>query len=129
LSDIRVTAINIPTSASMLAQVSARPNRVAGDATPQVAGQNKNALEVKQIDKPDMLANLKAIEAQIAARATAQTQPNPADLPDSKKQAQLAIQVQAQQNEDQQRALQLKNYKEAAYSAHGFKGAYIDSAA
>ena len=124
-----MTAINIPSAASMGAQVSARPNRVAGDATPQVAGQNKNALEVKQIEKPDMLANLKAIEAQIAARASEPKNLKPSEMPDSKQLAQQAIKVQAQHNEDLHHDLQLKNYKEAVYSANGLKGAYIDTAA
>ena len=71
MSGIGITSVNVPTAASLSQQVSARPNRVAGDATPLVAGLSKNAREVKQQEKPDMLANLKAIEAQIAARAEA----------------------------------------------------------
>ena len=66
MSAISVTSVNVPTAASMSAQVSARPAKVAGDNLPQPAGQSKNAREIKQAEKPDMLAQLKAIEAQIA---------------------------------------------------------------
>ena len=129
MSGISVTSVSVPASSSMLAQVSARPSKVAGDSAPQVAGQGKDALEVKQRDRPDMLSQLKAIEAQSAVRARAPNNVNTPDMPDNKKLAVLAMKVQAQQKSDLNREQQIIDYKAAAYSPHGFKGAYVDTAA
>ena len=121
-----VTSVNVPTAASMSAQVSARPNKVAGDVAPQVAGQSKNALEVKQQAKPDMLANLKAIEAQIAARAQEAANVNALDISYNKKEALLSVKVEQQQTGDLIRELKFKDYQAMAYSPHGYKGGYVD---
>jgi hypothetical protein len=109
--------------------VSARPNRVAGDTTPQVAGLSKNAREVKQQEKPDMLANLKAIEAQIAVRAQEAANVNALDISYNKREALLSVKVQEQQTGDLIRELKFKDYKAMVYAPHGFKGAYVDVAA
>jgi len=129
MNGISINSVNVPTAASMSQQVSARPNRVAGDATPQVAGLSKNAREVKQLEKPDMLANLKAIEAQIAARAEASANINTLDISYNKKEALLSVKVQEQQTGDLIRELKFKDYKAMVYAPHGFKGAYVDVAA
>jgi uncharacterized FlaG/YvyC family protein len=126
---ISVTSVNVPTVASMSQQVSARPNRVAGDTTPQVAGLSKNALEVKQKEKPDMLAGLKEIEAQIAARAEQAADVNTLDIAYNKKLALLSVKVEQQQTGDLVRELRFKDYKAAVYAPHGFKGAYVDMSA
>ena len=129
MNGISVTPVNVPTAASMSQQVSARPNRVAGDTTPQVAGASKNALEVKQQEKPDMLANLKAIEAQIAARAQEAANVNSLDISYNKREALLSVKVQEQQSGDLIRELKFKDYKAMVYAPHGFKGGYVDVAA
>jgi uncharacterized FlaG/YvyC family protein len=129
MNGISITSVNVPTAASMSQQVSARPNRVAGDTTPQVAGLSKNALEVKQQEKPDMLANLKAIEAQIAARAQEAANVNSLDISYNKREALLSVKVQEQQTGDLIRELKFKDYKAMVYAPHGFKGAYVDTAA
>ncbi|MGI9151036.1 MAG: hypothetical protein ACR2IX_05950 [Limnohabitans sp.] len=126
MSSLSVTSVNVPTAASMSAQVSARPNKVAGDVAPQVAGQSKNALEVKQQAKPDMLANLKAIEAQIAARAQEAANVNALDISYNKKEALLSVKVEQQQTGDLIRELKFKDYQAMAYSPHGYKGGYVD---
>ena len=121
-----VTSVNVPTAASMSAQVSARPNKVAGEPAPQVAGVSKNALEVKQKEKPDMLASLKAIEAQIAARAKEAANVNALDISYNKKEALLSVKVEQQQTGNLIRELKFKDYKAMAYSPHGYKGNYVD---
>jgi hypothetical protein len=129
MTSIRANAVNVPTAASMSAQVSARPNKVAGQAAPQVAGQNKDALEIKQKEKPDLLASLKAIEAQIAARAKQASDVNRLDISYNKAQAVLSVKVEQQQTGDLIRELKFKDYKAVAHSPHALKGAYVDVAA
>ena len=129
MNTISVTSINVPTAASMSAQVSARPNKVAGEPAPQVAGVSKNALDVKQKEKPDMLANIKAIEAQIAERAKQAVDVNSLDISYNKKLAELSVKVEQQQTGDLIRELKFKDYKAMAYGQYGFKGAYVDTAA
>ena len=129
MSAISVTSVNVPTAASMSAQVSARPAKVAGDNLAQPAGQSKNAREIKQAEKPDMLAQLKAIEAQIAARAEQAANVNLLDISYNKKEAALSVKVQEQQSGDLVRELKFKDYKAMAYTPHGLKGAYVDMTA
>ena len=124
MNTISVTSVNVPTAASISAQVSARPNKVAGNSAPQVAGLSKDALEVKQKEKPDMLANLKAIEAQIAARAQEAANVNSLDISYNKREALLSVKVQEQQTGDLIRELKFKDYKAIVY-----KGAYVDTSA
>ena len=126
MSAISVTSVNVPTAASMSAQVSARPAKLAGDNLPQPAGQNKNARELKQADKPDMLAQLKAIEAQIAARAEQAANLNALDISYNKKEAALSVKVQEQQSGELIRELKFKDYKAMAYASHGYKGTFLD---
>ncbi len=126
---ISVTSVNVPTAASISAQVSARPNKVAGEPAPQVAGLSKNALDVKQKEKPDMLANLKVIEAHIAERVKQASDVNALDISYNKKLAELSVKVEQQQTGDLIRQLKFKDYKAMAYGQHGFKGAYVDTAA
>ncbi len=126
MSAISVTSVNVPTAASMSAQVSARPAKLAGDNLPQPAGQNKNAREIKQADKPDMLAQLKAIEAQIAARAEQAANVNALDISYNKKEAALSVKVQEQQTGELIRELKFKDYKAMAYTSHGYKGTVLD---
>ncbi|NDF44899.1 MAG: hypothetical protein EB125_04210 [Betaproteobacteria bacterium] len=126
VSAISVTSVNVPTAASMSAQVSARPAKLAGDNLPQPAGQNKNARELKQADKPDMLAQLKAIEAQIAARAEQAANLNALDISYNKKEAALSVKVQEQQTGELIRELKFKDYKAMAYTSHGYKGTLLD---
>ena len=129
MSSVSVISVNVPTAASMSAQVAARPNKVAGDSTPQIAGLGKDALEVKQKEKPDMLANLKAIEAQIAARAKEAANANSFDISYNKREALLSVKVQEQQTGDLIRELKFKDYKAMVYGSFGYKGAYVDMAA
>jgi uncharacterized FlaG/YvyC family protein len=129
VSAISVTSVNVPTAASMSAQVSARPAKLAGDNLPQPAGQVKNAREIKQAEKPDMLAQIKAIEAQIAARAEQAANLNALDISYNKKEAALSVKVQEQQTGELIRELKFKDYKAMAYSPHGLKGAYVDMTA
>ena len=126
VSAISVTSVNVPTAASMSAQVSARPAKLAGDNLPQPAGQNKTAREIKQADKPDMLAQLKAIEAQIAARAEQAANLNALDISYNKKEAALSVKVQEQQTGELIRELKFKDYKAIAYTSHGYKGTLLD---
>ncbi len=126
MSAISVTSVNVPTAASMSAQVSARPAKLAGDNLPQPAGENKNARELKQADKPDMLAQIKAIEAQIAARAEQAANLNALDISYNKKEAALSVKVQEQQTGELIRELKFKDYKAMAYTSHGYKGTLLD---
>ena len=126
MSAISVTSVNMPTAASMSAQVSARPAKVAGDNALQPAGQNKDARELKQAAKPDMLAQLKAIEAQIAARAEQAANVNALDISYNKKEAALSVKVQEQQTGELIRELKFKDYKAMAYASHGYKGTLLD---
>ncbi len=129
MNAVGVSSVNVPTTASMSAQVAARPNKVAGNSAPQVAGLSKDALEVKQKDKPDMLANLKVIEAQIAARAQEAANVNSLEISYNKREALLSVKVQEQQTGDLIRELKFKDYKAVVYGSHGYKGAYVDMAA
>lgn len=129
MNTISVTSVNVPTAASISAQVSARPNKVAGEPAPQVAGLSKNALDIKQKEKPDMLANIKAIEAQIAERSKQAADVNSLDISYNKKLAELSVKVEQQQTGDLIRELKFKDYKAMAYGQYGFKGAYVDTAA
>ena len=129
MNSISVTSVNVPTAASMSAQVAARPAKVAGDNAPQPAGQNKDARELKQAAKPDMLAQLKTIEAQIAARAEQAANVNLLNISYNKTEAALTVKVQEQQSGDLVRELKFKDFKAMAYSSHGLKGAYVDMTA
>ncbi|MBU3647203.1 MAG: hypothetical protein FGM56_03905 [Limnohabitans sp.] len=126
MNSLSVTSTHVPTAASMSAQVSARPNRVAGDVAPQIAGKSKDALEVKRQAQPDMLTNLKLIEAQLAARAEQAANVNRLDISYNKQEAVLSVKVQHQQTGDLIRELKFKDYKAIAYSPHGYKGAVVD---
>jgi hypothetical protein len=126
---VRVSSVHIPTAASISAQISARPNKVAGGSAPEVAGQNKNALEIKQKEKPDLLASLKTIEAQIAARAKEASNVNLLDISYNKKEALLSVKVEQQQTGALIRELKFKDYKAMAYAPHGYKGGYVDTVA
>ena len=129
MSSISATSTNVPTAASMSSQVSARLNKVAGDVAPQIAGKSKDALEVKRQAQPDMLANLKLIEAQLAARAEQAANVNSLNISYNKKEALLSVKVEQQQTGDLIRELKFKDYKAMAYSNHGYKGAYVDISA
>ena len=126
MNSMSVTSINVPTAASMSAQVSARPAKLAGDNLPQPAGQTKDARDIKQAAKPDMLAQIKVIEAQIAARAEQAANVNTLDISYNKKEALLSIKVQEQQTGDLIRELKFKDYKAMAYTSHGYKGENVD---
>ncbi len=129
MNSFGVSSVNVPTIASMSAQVSARPNKVAGEVAPQVAGVNQTAVEVKQKEKPDLLASLKVIEAQIAARAKEPANINTLDISYNKAQALLSVKVEQQQTGDLIRELKFKDYKAMVYSPHGYKGGYVDTQA
>jgi hypothetical protein len=129
MNAVNASSVNLPTAATLSAQASARPNKVAGNSTPQVAGQSKDALEIKQKEKPDLLASLKTIEAQIAARAKEAANVNALDISYNKKEALLSIKVEQQQTGDLIRELKFKDYKATAYGPHGYKGSFVDIAA
>jgi hypothetical protein len=126
VSSISATSTNVPTAASMSSQVSARLSKVAGDVAPQIAGKSKDALEVKRQAQPDMLANLKLIEAQLAARAEQAANVNSLNISYNKKEAVLSVKVEQQQTGDLIRELKFKDYKAEIYSPHGYKGAVVD---
>lgn len=126
MANMSIVAMSSPLSNHGSARASAAPNRTAGNDAPQIAGKNKDALEVKQSEKPDLLASLKAIEAQIAARAQQAANINSLDISYNKKEALLSVKVQQQQTGDLIRELQFKDYKAMAYSPHGYKGAHVD---
>lgn len=121
-----VTSIHVPTTARMSEQVAARPAKLAGDNLPQPAGQTKDARAVQQAAKPDMLAQIKAIEAQIAARAEQAANVNALDISYNKQEAQLSVKVQEQQTGELIRELKFKDYKAMAYTSHGYKGENVD---
>jgi uncharacterized FlaG/YvyC family protein len=121
-----VTSVNVPTAASMSAQVAARTNRVAGDTQIQSAGQTRTERTPKLKTQVDLLAQMQAIEAQLAARAQQAGDVNALDITYNKKQAMLSVKVKEQQTGDLVRELQFKDYKAMAYSNHGYKGAYVD---
>ena len=121
-----VTPVNVPTAASMTAQVSARSNRLAGDTTIQSAGQPRVERTPKLKTQNDLLAQIKAIEAQIAARAEQAADVNSLDISYSKKDALLSVKVKEDRSGDLVRELQFKDYKAHAYASHGYKGANVD---
>ena len=125
-ANVNVTSMNVPTAASMTAQVAARTNRVAGDAQIQSAGQTRTERTPKLKTQVDWLAQMQAIEAQLAARAQQAGDVNALDISYSKKQAMLSVKVKEQQTGELVRELQFKDYKAMAYSNHGYKGAYVD---
>ena len=124
-----VTSVNVPTSASMSAQVAARSNRLAGDATTQSAGQTRVERTPKLKTQNDLVAQIKAIEAQIAARAEQARDVNSLDISYNKKDALLSVKVKEDRTGDLVRELQFKDYKAQAYSNHGYKGANVDISA
>lgn len=126
MTGMSVTSINVPTAACMSEQVAARPAKLAGANLPQPAGQTKDAREIKQAAKPDMLAQIKAIEAQIAARAEQAANVNALDISYNKKEALLSVKVQKQQTGNLIRELKFKDYKAMAYTSHGYKGENVD---
>ena len=126
---VSATSVNVPTAASMSSQVAARTNRVAGDTNNQSAGQTRAERTPKLKSQVDLLAQMQAIEAQIAARAQQASDVNALDISYSKKQALLSVKVKEQQTGDLVRELQFKDYKAMAYSTHGYKGAYVDVSA
>lgn len=128
MNAVQATSVNVPTAASMSAQVSARPARLAGDTHIQSAGQSKERTP-KLKSQADLQAQMQAIEAQIAARAQQAADVNSLDIAYSKKEALLSVKVKEQQSGDLVRELQFKDYKAMAYSNHGYKGAYVDIAA
>lgn len=124
-----VTSVNVPTSASMSAQVAARSNRLAGDATTQSAGQTRVERTPKLKTQNDLVAQIKAIEAQIAARAEQARDVNSLDISYNKKDSLLSVKVKEDRSGDLVRELQFKDYKAQAYSNHGYKGANVDISA
>lgn len=126
MNSVSVSSVSVPAAASMSAQVSARPNQLAGANQAQPAGQVKDARELKQAAKPDMLAQIKAIEAQIAARAEQAANVNALNISYNKQEAVLSVKVQEQQTGDLIRELKFKDYKAMAYTSHGYKGATVD---
>ena len=126
MNSVSISAINVPTAASMSAQVSARVDKLAGANLAQPAGQVKDAREIKQAAKPDMLAQMKAIEAQIAARAEQAADVNRLNISYNKNEALLSVKVLEQQTGDLIRELKFKDYKAMAYARHGFKGDHVD---
>lgn len=126
MSAISVTSVNVPTAASMSAQVSARPAKLAGDNLPQPAGKTQDARQIKQADQPDMLAQLKAIEAQLAARAQQAADVSALNISYNKQDRLLSVKVQEQQTGELIRELKFRDYKAMAYTSHGYKGTYLD---
>jgi hypothetical protein len=124
--NISVTSIQVPIAASMSAQVAARPNKVVGEASPQVAGEAKSALAIKEKEKPSLLVDLKNIEAQIAARAIEARNVNVPDVSFNRTEIAQSAKVEQQQAADLSQELKLRDYKEVAYSRPGFKGAHVD---
>jgi hypothetical protein len=84
---------------------------------------------MKQAERPDMLANIKALEAQIAERAKQARDVNLLDISYNKREALLSVKVEQQQTGDLVRELQFKDYKAMVYSKTGFKGVYLDTQA
>ena len=126
---IQATATNIPTLANMSAQVAARPNRVAGDAHIQTAGETRQERTPKLKTQDDLQAQMRAIEAQIAARAKQASDVNALDISYSKKDALLSVKIKEQLTGDLVRELQFKDYQAKAYSNHGYKGGNVDISA
>ena len=120
-----VTAVNVPTAASMSQQVAARPARQAGDTQIQSAGEPRPQRTPKLQSQEDMQAQLRAIEAQIAARAKQAADVNALDISYSKKEALLSVKVKAQQTGELVRELKFHDYKAMAYTSHGYKGGYV----
>lgn len=129
VSAMSVTSVNVPSAASMSAQVSARPAKLAGETLAQPAGETKDARAIKQAKQPDMLAQIKAIEDQLAARAQQAADVNALNISYNKKEAALTVKVQEQQTGELIRELKFKDYKAMAYTSHGYKGTQVDIAA
>jgi len=73
-----------------------------------------------------MLENLKAIEAQIAARAQEAANVNALNISYNKKEALLTVKAEEQQTGDLVRELKFKDYQAMVSSPHGYKGGYVD---
>lgn len=126
MTGMTVSSMNVATAAGVASQTPARLNRMVGASAPQIAGTGKDALTLKRQAQPDMLANLKAIEAQIAARAQQAANVNALDISYNKQQALLSVKVEKQQTGELIRELKFKDYQAMAYSPHGYKGAMVD---
>lgn len=124
-----VSSVNVPTAASMSAQVSARIDRLAGETLPQQAGQTKHTRETPEKVSSNLVASIKATEEQTVARAQQTTDVNSFDISDNRKEALLAVKVEQQQAGDLIRELKSRDYKAMAYSVHGYKGSAIDTQA
>lgn len=123
---MRVTSVHVPASASMLAQVSVRPNRLAGINLPQPAGETKNPTSIKQAEKADRLGLAKAVDERLVVRPEKIINQNSLNISYNKQEALLSVKVQERQTGDLIRELKFKDYKAMAYSSHGYKGGSVD---
>mgnify|MGYP001241923760 CR=1 FL=1 len=126
VSSVSTSSVNVPTAASMSQQVAARTNRVAGDTNVQTAGKSPRERTAKVEKQNDIVAQMKAIEAQLAARAKQASDVSSLDISYSKQQALLSVKVKEQQTGELIRELQFKDFKAMAYTSHGYKGAMVD---
>ena len=123
---MRVTPVHVLASASMSAQVSGRPSRLAGANLPQPAGETKNPTSIKQAEKADLLGRAKAVDERLAVRSEKIINQNSLNISYNKQEALLSVKVQERQTGDLIRELKFKDYKALAYSNHGYKGGRVD---
>lgn len=126
MTAIHSTFVHAPASASMSAQVFARPNHLAGTNMPQPAGEVKDAKNIKQAERTDRLEQIKSLEAQIAASAKPVTSQSVLNISYNKQEDLLSVKVQDRQSNDLIRELKFRDYKAMAYSNHGYKGGSVD---
>jgi hypothetical protein len=114
---------------NMTAQVAAQPAVYAGKLFQQPAGRAKGIREDLQKPKPDLLAELKAQEVQLAQRAKQAADVSSLDITYNKQEAVLSVKVKNELSGNLVRELHYKDYKAMAYTSHGYKGSYVDLAA
>jgi hypothetical protein len=114
MRDMHVSSVNVPSAASMSAQVSARSNRVAGDTYAVPAGSDRDTLSLKNQSKFKTPVEMKAEKKPIEAAPTQST-------------------TEVFFNEARVDALNKELVADGniatAYASHGNKGTYVDFSA
>lgn len=120
--DVLVSSVNVPSSASMGAQVPARRNRVAGDAYAVPAGSDQDTLSLKNQSKFKPLAATKAEKKPVETASIQFT----AEASFDEVQKRQALEKKQSQVQALNHEVITDAYKASAYASHGNKGSYID---
>lgn len=114
MRDMHVSSVNVPSAASMSAQVSARRNQVAGDTYAIPAGSDRDTLSLKNQSKLKTSVEMKAEKTPIESAPT-QSAPE--------------VSFKDAQVDALKKELVADSNKATAYASHGNKGTYVDFSA